>query len=202
MIKKACILIIALTLPFTSLVQGQGIFDFGMKGGYTSNKMAVSLVDVEEGLTESFHAGIFARLNLSRIFLQPEAYFINKGGILTETVDGIKLQSDFEFRSIDFPLLVGIKLIDSDKVNLRIMAGPAASRIVNSEMSLTETFNTLSEQTFNHAFYSVQAGVGLDIFMFTLDLRTEAGLTNLSFFNPGFSLYHRTINISLGIKLL
>ncbi|PLW96690.1 MAG: hypothetical protein C0593_10820 [Marinilabiliales bacterium] len=203
MVKKAVIAISVFMIFCAQALFSQGVFDFGMKGGYTSNRITVSVDNIEEGLAESFHAGVFARLNGTRIFLQPEAYFINKGGILIEDPEGNgnTIQSDFEFETLDFPLLFGVYIINKEKINLRIMAGPAASLVLNTDMSLSETFQSLSLQSFDNALWSVQAGVGIDIFNFTLDLRTEAGLSDLSM-NNSYDLYHRTINISLGIKIL
>lgn len=203
MVRKAVVLLSFIMLFCISGSFGQGLIDFGMKGGYTSNKLKISMNQIEEELSESFHAGIFARLNGKRIFLQPEAYFINKGGFLIEDPEdnGNTITSEFDFETLDFPLLLGIYLINRENINLRIMAGPAASIVLNSDFHVSQTFESISMQSFEDALWSLQAGVGLDIFNFTLDLRSEAGLTDLSL-NNDFDIYHRTINISLGIKIL
>ncbi len=204
MVRKAIVSLYILMLFCIINTQGQELFDLGMKGGYTSNKINVSLNNVKEELSESFHAGIFARINGDRVFVQPEAYFINKGGFLIEDPnrDGNTITSEFNFETLDFPLLLGIYIIHKENVCLRLMVGPAASMVLSTNFDLSETFNeSMSMQSFEKAQWSIQAGAGLDIFNFTLDLRTEAGISDLSV-DKNFDLYHRTINISLGIKIL
>ena len=80
------------------------------------------------------------------------------------------------------------------------MAGPCTSFVLNKDFTLSETFAEVSRYHFEDALFSLQAGVGLDIFMFTLDLRTEAGLSDLSP-SSSFDMHHKTINLSLGFKL-
>ncbi len=184
-------------------IKAQGIFDAGLKAGYTSNRIATSIPAIEEELTDSFHAGVFTRFNIKRVFIQPEAYFINKGGILIEDPlgDGNVITNELNFETLDIPLLFGLKIINGEKINLRIMAGPCTSFVLNKDFTLSETFAEVSRYHFEDALFSLQAGVGLDIFMFTLDLRTEAGLSDLSP-SSSFDMHHKTINLSLGFKFI
>ena len=199
--KKVQIIII-ITLLFVSFnLTAQDILNLGIKGGYTSNKVTVNISDIEEGLTESFHFGAFTRLNIKRIFLQPECYYVTKGGLLTETIDELPIVSTFSVKCIDIPILLGYKLIDLDAVNLRIFAGPVASIVVGSYFELSNTFESITAESINEAIWGVQVGAGIDIFMFSLDLRAESGITEISRNSPDFDLHHNTVNISLGWKI-
>lgn len=198
--KKFRILIITALLFFSSNLMAQEVLNMGIKGGYTSNKISVDLSEIEEGLTETFHVGAFARVNMNRIFIQPECYYVNKGGILTENIDDRPVISNFSVECIDIPFLLGFKLIDQDAVNLRIFTGPVASIVVGSDFELSDTFETVSSQNINDPIWGIQIGAGIDIFMFSLDLKVESGITEISSNSPDFDLHNNTMNISLGWK--
>ena len=199
--KKIQILLIITLLFFSFNLTAQDILNVGIKGGYTSNKVLVDISDIEEGLTESFHFGAFTRVNIKRIFLQPECYYVNKGGLLTESYNELPVVSTFSIKCIDIPFLVGYKLINLDAVNLRIFAGPVASIVVGSYFELSKTFESINEQSINEAIWGMQVGAGIDIFMFSLDLKAESGITEISSNSPDFNLHHNTVNISLGWKI-
>ncbi|MBK5203711.1 MAG: hypothetical protein JJE45_08335, partial [Prolixibacteraceae bacterium] len=56
-------------------------FDFGLKIGYNSSKISTDL-NYTENNVNNFLAGAFLRVNISRLYVQPEAYFCTKGGDL------------------------------------------------------------------------------------------------------------------------
>ncbi|PIE88506.1 MAG: hypothetical protein CSA04_01550 [Bacteroidetes bacterium] len=182
---------------------GQKTFNLGVRGGYTSTKLAISTDHIKEGLRHNFHLGLFARLNGNRLFLQPEICLNNKGGILVETPGGgtTSITNRLDFVTMDIPLFLGIYLINQDNVRLSILAGPMASMILDSNFKVSETFDFIANQSFDQALWSAQAGVILDLFSFTLGVRTEIGLSDLSH-NDHFDLFQRTLNISFGIKIL
>ncbi len=130
--------------------------------------------------------GIWLRIGRT-IFVQPEILVSAKGGTFdllqnsatTGTIPQ-KVQIDFKSTNIDLPFLVGISL----KRLLRLYAGPVASFAIADGGKLTETIQTYSNQpideTLRDAVFGYQAGVGLDLKKFKIDVRYEGSLTDVS----------------------
>lgn len=156
---------------------------FGIKGGlnasYADVKDSKSLW-TKDGISTGIHAGVFGRLNILGIYLQPEVYYtfsqasIKKGDIDVERLD-------VNFHRLDVPLLLGIKLND----HLSIQAGPFAS--LNIKTSAGNNSNDWEEQLdayYETAVYGWQAGVSLDFWRLFLSARYEATIGNLREFEP------------------
>ncbi|MEM7101852.1 MAG: hypothetical protein AAF502_01900 [Bacteroidota bacterium] len=130
---------------------------FGLKGG-TSIKVAEA-ADIFDGnmniqdATFGAHGGVFMRVNVVGIILQPEA-----------TISTLK--------NIDLPLLGGFKLGP-----VRGLAGPMlrfdldrnANQPPGNQMSLGDSM-----------LIGFQAGVGVDIKKISLDMRYESNLSGIS----------------------
>ena len=58
-----------------------------------------------------------------------------------------------------------------------------------------------STSDFKTASWAIQAGAGLDILIFTFDIRYEAGLGNMYNGSQDVSFKNNLFNVSLGVKL-
>ncbi|NLA49405.1 MAG: PorT family protein [Bacteroidales bacterium] len=176
------LLVIVLSVFLTLPAAGQ--LNFGIKAGL--NTTSISMDDLKEvisgdvsytidkvkGATYGFHGGVFLRLRMAKVFLQPELLFSTRTNEYTVT----NIQEDFEslesqkFNKLDLPVMAGLKFGP-----LRINAGPSASLLINSPEDLIREpgFSTMySRMTFGY-----QAGVGLDLFdKLTFDIRYEGSL--------------------------
>jgi hypothetical protein len=130
-------------------------------------------VEKLEGANYGFHGGLFLRLNISKLFLQPEILFSSTSNeytvknLSTATPDDVVKQ---QFNKLSIPVMVGLKLGP-----LRLDAGPAASVAIGSPKQLINdpSLKTLYAKT----SFGYQAGVGLDILnILTLDVRYEGSL--------------------------
>ncbi|MFB6342804.1 porin family protein [Saccharicrinis sp. FJH2] len=149
--------------------------DLGIKGGITSSTFTIDKVQNiyygNEKLTYSgsefiqdasngLSIGLFARLKMKRLFLQPEANFVVRNGkmnldvvdtqvntgtenatVLTAVTQGIQLST------LDIPVLFGIKALDLKVLKLNLFTGPSASIILNEKIDLTPKFNVSTDQT-------------------------------------------------------
>ncbi len=216
----------AVLLLFISTVQGQ--LNLGIKAGYTSslglnNLNAVSngtytLNSVAAELSNGFHAGVFARLNFKKLYVQPELlyamgkknYTISFNDITNHTLSYDKFVT---ISTANIPIMVGYKLIDLKKLgNIRILAGPelrfnAGSSLDFQNLVAGGSSVTLSqlESDVKAAQLGFQVGAGVDFLMFTLDARYtmindmyQTKLNNISIDN----LPANTFVISLGWKIL
>lgn len=130
--------------------------------------------------------GVWMRIG-RKFFVQPEILVSAKGGTFdllqnTVTTGSIPqtVKVDFKTTNIDLPFLVGVSIIRF----LRLYAGPLASFSITESGTLKETLNLYTNQsidkTFKDAVFGYQAGVGLDLKRFKLDVRYEGSLTDVS----------------------
>ena len=174
-------LLFSLTLLFfTSAAFSQLVFDVGIKAGVHASNLKIEegkLLD-QNGMSlnsDSFtkmHFGAFGRVGYSRLYLQPEIYFSKKGGELSSNI--VELTSDFDYKNVDVPLLLGYKLIKAKVLDLRIMAGPVFSFVTDANYP-KELDPYLHDEFFEDHLLGVQYGLGVDVLFLTIDARMEHG---------------------------
>ena len=188
----------------------------GPKLGVNSSVLYTDVDAYHEDETLGYKAGLFFRLaNRSRIYLQPEAYFDLKGGNFTYDIDSkdpytpsndpVKdARLRVRLKTLDFPLLVGLKVLDLYGFNFRLMAGPVGSYVIEEKATLDADglSNSIQMPTdlYGDAIWSFQAGGGMDILMFTIDFRYEFGINNISTVQAAETRTY-LYNLSVGMKL-
>jgi hypothetical protein len=178
--KKLIIIVLSVFLALPAFSQ----INFGIKAGLSTTSVTMNdlktltsgqtsyTVEKLEGANYGFHAGVFLRLAISKLYIQPELLFSNRTNeytvtnLQTQVADVVK-QS---FNKLDIPVMVGLKFGP-----FRVNAGPSASLLINSPKDL------ISDPDFKSMYanmtFGYQAGVGLDLFKkLTIDLRYEGSL--------------------------
>ena len=194
---KKIVLFLSLILAF-QFVNAQSPINIGLKAGYSSSQIKTNLEQFNEGSVSNYFAGAFARLNLGKIYIQPEAYFSSKGGKLNEVVESpTATVNSFDLKAIDVPVLLGYKVIEKGAFNLRINAGPVLSFFTKKETNNEETFdpNDLKDN-----FFGYQYGAGVDFLFLSLDVRAENSFGDI--YSGSSDEKSQTFLVSLGIKLL
>ena len=197
------LLLITFVLLFSVPVFSQA-FNFGIKAGAELNttlKYDISFIQIggastpgggwnitaEGDASWGFHGGIFTRINISWLYIQPEVVFASTSydyvvGSGWSLPIGTKTQ---QFNRLSIPVLVGIKLGP-----FRINAGPAANIRLGTPNPLFDNFGatgttspgiTVQEPDFDKmykgAVWGLQAGFGFDICKkLTLDFRYAGSL--------------------------
>lgn len=197
--KKFIILIL-----FAAIVQtgyGQYGFDLGFKGGLNNSKITVNSENFTPSTINNFHFGAFARINLNAIYLQPEAYFISKGGDIKEIIsyNPMEVVSTFNYDMIDVPVMLGVRVIDGKMFNLRILGGPVFSFVTNSAIEGNDELFTTNN--FKNQFFGWQYGVGIDFLLFTFDARIENSISDV-YSSNALNSKNNSFLLSLGIKIL
>jgi len=164
--------------------------NFGVKAGFNSslslnNSNSIStgnynLNSVKSDLSNGFQAGVFARFGFNKIYFQPEfLYNIGKKDYTMTLQDAqsndVQLDKKVTISTLEVPLLLGYKLLDLKLINLRAFAGPklrfnAGSSVDYKNLSAGITQDQLSKDI-KAAQLGLEAGIGVDILMFTLDAR-------------------------------
>jgi hypothetical protein len=181
MMKKLLLFVLAAFIAMPAFSQ----INFGLKAGLSTT--SITMADVKtiasggtsytveklKGANYGFHGGLFVRLGISKLYIQPELLFSNRTNEYTVSnlatvTDSIVKQ---KFNKLEIPVMVGIKFGP-----LRINAGPSAALLINTPADLIKDpdFKTIySKMTFGY-----QAGIGVDLLKkLTIDLRYEGSLT-------------------------
>jgi hypothetical protein len=98
-----------------------------------------------------------------------------------------------------------VKLINKGAFNLRLMAGPAVTFILDKQLNpsqMDELWPIQSVDDLKNSAWSVQIGAGLDVFFVTLDVRYEMEIDNFYTGSSDLQMKNNMFNVSLGIKLL
>lgn len=196
---KRYILLSALVLS-ASLVLGQ--FTVGPKVGYNASKLSTNLDTVSSQFKSGFQIGAFVRIG-KRFYIQPELYYTTQGGVFESNKENWKQKVNIG--SLDIPALVGFKIINGDKVNLRILAGPMASFIVNKNVKdAGGILGPIENADINSINWAIQAGAGVDVLFMTLDIRYQIGLNNLikTIKTSDINSKNNVWVVSLGFKIL
>jgi hypothetical protein len=201
--KKIFLLIILTAGTFQ--LMAQSTFSIGPRVGLNYTKIGNdNQSNVDYNRIRTWSGGAFARVNLGRVYLQPEAYFNTKGSDLQIRQDPSDPASQYingkiRLSSLDTPLLIGYKLAEGKrkKSNIRIYGGPVASFVLKEQENDLRLLNENSYE-FNKSSIGIQTGAGIDIGNLTFDARYETGLNKInSYFNQRANVFQ----LSVGFKI-
>jgi len=172
----AFLILAALLLPFTVMAQ----VSVGLKVGYTASGLATGLDSIKASMLSGFHAGGFLRIG-NKVHLQPEMYYTISGGTFENLGQGTGNDWKQKIRvgTLDIPVLVGISIYRAKYFKWRIMAGPQASFVVNSNVKDLNLTGPVTGADLSKINWFLQVGTGFDLAFLTLDLRYQAGLNIL-----------------------
>jgi hypothetical protein len=196
--KKLILLSCLFSLTSIAVFAQLPSFDLGLKGGLNFSKLnnKDDLTD-HENIT-GYQVGIWSRLGGAGVYVQPELYLGSKGNVFKQATGGA--EGEVKFTTLDLPILLGSK-IGPSKFNVHFMAGPVISFIVNEETTFDSGFTSVTDyNNYKNQTLGLQAGAGLDIGGITLDLRYEAGLSNVSE-SPKYEQKQNLWHLSFGFKL-
>lgn len=179
-----------------------GQFTLGPRVGLTSSSIdfdpfTIGGETISSGnATAGFHAGVFARITLGFLYIQPEALFSQSGGEI-QLDDGVfKEIREVEFNKLDFPVMVGTKFL---KV-FRVQVGPTIGMLLDAK---AEGLEEDIKSGYNDATIGYQAGVGVDLWNLIVDLKYEGNLSTFGNELFGFETDQKQSlwMVSVGFKL-
>lgn len=178
--KKLSIILFAVLISLPAFSQ----IKFGIKAGASTNSLTMDnvkqiatgsstySVQMLEEAKYGFHGGLFMRVKLLALYVQPELLFASKSSAykVTNVTTGTVKDVVQSMNKLDIPVMVGLKFGP-----VRVNAGPAGSLLIGSPKELINDPNLKS--TYAKMSIGYQAGVGLDILKkLTIDLRYEGSL--------------------------
>ncbi len=172
-----------LTVSFLACVVltfGQTL-DFGVKAGFNTSSIAGSINNVSSSFKSrsGSNIGIFARVGGSKLYLQPELLYATKNSSYDATVTlGQTSTNTIKIHTIQIPVLLGYKLLDLKLASIRAFTGPAGSFVTSG--SITNISSQEVKDNLNSMNWAWQLGAGVDVLKFTLDVRYEMGMNNIT----------------------
>ena len=203
--KKTFLLIAALLMMGSAAFAGGG-FDIaiGPKVGYQTAKLSYQKADIKSSFSNHFTAGLFGRVTIGRLYVQPEVLYFKTSNIFEGHVTGVESDNLFNLptganvnltlnqMNLQVPIMVGINILDLDIVTLRAQAGPTANFVLKSQTIYDKTYtldgqqieiaNTTTDQDFDTKAISwgIQAGLGVDVLKrITLDINYNFGVSKM-----------------------
>lgn len=195
---------IVLSLVFSALVISSfAQVHFGVKAGVnTSNTLtqnSINTVNFNSISKSGYSLGAFARIGITKIYVQPELLFCHK---ICESNAGTVTQN-LTLNTFQLPVLLGYKLIDLKLVSLRLFTGPAIS--LKASASQVSNLSPISLDKINNSTWDWQLGSGIDIGPLTFDIRYEWGLSKLSvpiLTGTGFGNKANFVSVAIGFKFI
>jgi hypothetical protein len=178
--KKKVFLLFSLLISFGGFAQ----FDLGIKGGLNFSKISTDAGSFKSNVTESletktgFVLGAYARVG-KKFFLQPEAVFASKKGSINFISLAQSQKVELKTQNLDVPVLVGYKVLGK----IRVYAGPVFSFKLNEDEKFLEELKKVGnnfDQAFANSTYGYQAGLGVKLLGFEIDLRKDGSLSDIS----------------------
>lgn len=183
--------IILITIIGASLGANAQFLRFGVKGGVSSTNVKFDKTTLTDGVKQyvieqgdaklGLHLGLFARIQVMGLYIQPELLFSRSQGEVTlNDITASQVYTETQkFNKVDIPVIVGWKFGPA-----RVGLGPVATVLVSENDGLKDKLSDLTSQTvknnFKTATFGYQVGVGLDILKkITLDLKYEGNLSKL-----------------------
>lgn len=204
--KKTFLLIAALLMMCSTAFAGGG-FDIaiGPKIGYQTSKLSYDKANIKSDFSNHFTAGLFGRVTVGRLYVQPEVLYFKTSNVFDAHVVGVdenenlfnlptgaNVNVTLNQMNLQVPILIGVNLIDLDLVTLRAQVGPTANFVLQSKTVYDQTYtingeqadiaNTTTDQEFNPKSISwgLQAGLGVDVLKrITLDINYNFGLSSM-----------------------
>lgn len=203
--KKTLLLIAALFMMGSAAFAIGGIdLAIGPKVGFQTAHLSYQKADIKAGFSNHFTAGLFGRVTVGRLYVQPEVLYFKTSNVFDAHVVGVESDNLFNLptganinvtlnqMNLQVPILIGLNVIDLDLVTLRAQVGPTANFILQSKTMYDHTYtingqhaeiaNTTTDQEFNpkNIAWGLQAGLGVDVLKrFTLDINYNFGLSKM-----------------------
>lgn len=197
--KKYFFTLLIAALSFSAKAQ----FSIGIKGGANFSKLSVDHGQIDASAIPGYQVGLWARIGKG-FYVQPEVYLGSSGSNFdfkyNQDNQTVTESGKVHFTTLNVPLLFG-QSFGFSKLNFRLMAGPMYSYVLDNDENLSQNVKNAYQDfgSYRNSTLGYQAGAGIDILKFSVDLRYEGGITEI---NPAYGQRQNVWHLSLGYKFL
>lgn len=166
--------LILTTTLFVFVLSAQAQISFGPR--VTLLQSRLSLKNEAGPITEldpmtGYQVGAFMRVKLFGLIIQPELLYTQaESGFNINGVGDYKLALD----KVDFPVMVGYELGP-----VRLQGGPVLGIIAESTREQPNGTVLFVQDDYDRMAFGYQAGVGIDLWKFVIDIKYERDLTSI-----------------------
>jgi len=183
-----------------------GQFSIGPKVGFNTSTLTTDVDTIKTDLTNNFHFGAFVRIG-KKIYIQPELNYLTTGGVFKDELSLNPVNTEVQLKNVEIPVIIGWRIINFGVGNIRILLGPSATIVVDKTIQTSDGSSytgPLEEADINDLNWGFNLGGGVDVLMFTLDVRYQMGLNDVISSVQNFNVNSRDnlFSISLGWKIL
>ena len=184
---KKLIFITILTI-YSISINAQLDINYGIKTGLNYNSYgSLSIYFYEPSITPSiiaqserdfgFHVGMYAQLNITKLYIRPELLFSkNKRTYNYPVLGGFSTTAEFKLSMYEIPVLVGFRIIKP----ISLYIGPTFQHIIDYKFQYGVDNKFPSEVDLNlenDFVLGLNVGVALQLQKFGFDLRYSRGLS-------------------------
>lgn len=194
-----------LLCAFCWSLQAQSPINVGIHGGVSDTKInVVSVKGAVDGLKSSsnlgYMAGVFARVNLGPIYVEPSLNYTHKKGEVEKNIElNKKYKSSLKYTSFDVPVMFGLYVLDVSVLKIRTYLGPVASFTGELQWDKEDFAEKLKN---DKTMWNGKIGVGVDVGNLTFDIDYEKGLKKFQDNAFGKIKSPRSFNFTLGFKII
>ena len=146
-----------------------------------------------------WNAGIDFRIRAKRFFIQPGVHYFNSSIELTskDSLSDAPLLSGPRLHSIKVPVLLGVYLTraNSGFFKLNVKGGASGNYLLAVDKNDSKEFEKDNLETYT---YGLNAGLGLEFGLLTLDLSHEWGISSVL---KNSNAKNNLLRVTIGIKL-
>lgn len=187
--KKVFLLFAALFIATVANAQISPI-TFGPKVGYQTTKLSLDENVIKSDFKGNMTFGVFARLTIKNIVLQPELLYFKSGKVFEVSALGndwglnnLIPNPTFTISQSNFalPIMIGYQFIDIPIIKMRANVGPVFYfALGKAEYSMNgEDIPLPVESATENMTMGAALNLGLDIWKLTLDINYSLGLTDV-----------------------
>lgn len=221
--KKVLLLFVALFVATAAHAQLSPI-TFGPKVGYQTSKLSTNKDVIKSDFKGNMAFGVFARLTIKNIVLQPELLYYKSGKIFEVSALGNDWAINNPIPNPTFtinqsnlalPVMLGYQFVDIPIIKMRANVGPVFYFAVGKTEYSSNIFNDETVKTTESPSEDMSIGaalnLGIDIWKLTLDVNYSLGLTDAFDdelevggyeFEMGDDTKQNIFTVTLGFKIL
>ena len=219
--KKVLLLFVALFVATAVNAQISPI-TFGPKVGYQTTKLSTDKQTIKSDFKGNMAFGVFARLTIKNVILQPELLYYKSGKMFEVSVfDNFGIQNPnlnpkftINQSNLALPVLVGYQFIDIPFIKMRANVGPVFYfAIGQTEYSINgENVPYIDDDITEDMTVGAALNLGIDLWKFTLDINYSLGLSEvmddeievpgLGELEMGDNTKQNIFTVTLGFKIL
>lgn len=188
--KKVFLLFAALFIATVANAQISPI-TFGPKVGYQTTKLSINNDDIKSDFKGNMTFGVFARLTIKNVIVQPELLYFKSGKVFETTlldfgpnsiIPDVKPTVTINQSNFALPVMLGYQFIDIPIIKMRATVGPvfyfAVGKTEYSSNLTGDKKTKVQESPSEDMTMGAALNLGIDIWKLTLDVNYSFGLTD------------------------